>query len=622
MKIVIIENFLNTSIYFRIGKKSSKTLLQYKKYKLKSLIKELKKKNDNLDINVFFAADQKIYIDKDVKIDLISEYRIKIDRSEYIKIKEKIVKETTKNSIQFLKNSLNLKTFHYKEIFLGKLIEFYVVLFFNEILGEFEIVKKILESEKFDKIIFFNANPIFSDFYLYLTKKFGNVEIFRDKLLEWNRKISIWLKFKNVFPVTNYGIRNLFFSKKIPLNKQNKVLFIANTTNHYKSLSPIYNHFKNDRGYNPMFFKDHPRLNPLKKYPDLIKFLFQMKKIWNNNFKKISSGLIYDSLKLNNLIEEFYKTHLFFFLTSIFKNHYYFEKFIEKLKPSIAVLADSLSAEGRLYAKFCKLKNIPTIYVPHAGTPVYDELITKSDFSYSAISGEFSKNYLISKGEEEKHIIITGRARYTDLYSGKIKKLNKIQNMNNNRIYKFEPNKFIILYTTNPFGDTVSKKSMITIINALNELGLIENLVIKLHPRESGMVYKEVLKSLQVDPIIVKDLNILELINSCSLLLAGRSTTILEAMIIGKPVILLDLFNFDFSYTGKYEFCTEKSVIIVENQAQLMEKIEELAKDQNLYNSYSAQLKERAKFFSYFSENENPTEKIAKLIKDMLRMKE
>lgn len=139
-------------------------------------------------------------------------------------------------------------------------------------------------------------------------------------------------------------------------------------------------------------------------------------------------------------------------------------------------------------------------------------------------------------------------------------------------------------------------------------------MIIKLHPKETGVLQRRILQKLNVNPIIVRDINILTLIKSCDLLLTSFSTTILEAMIIGTPVIILDFINKEFPFSGKYLFSEEKYVKTTKHQESLTKIIKQLTTNPDLLKKYSEELKINADKFSFYDGNDPPTEKIINLI--------
>ncbi|MFX0178500.1 MAG: DUF354 domain-containing protein, partial [Candidatus Hodarchaeota archaeon] len=215
--------------------------------------------------------------------------------------------------------------------------------------------------------------------------------------------------------------------------------------------------------------------------------------------------------------------------------------------------------------------------------------------------------------------VVTGRPRYEHFHKGEIEKLEEVKDIFNAKQYEFNSKKFTILLTTNPIDERSNEKIITSVVNSLKKLNLIDNLIIKLHPREDGEVHKKILRNLGVNPIIVKDYNILQLIKSSDLLLSRVSNTVIESMIIGTPVILLDFINVNFIFTSRYVFTEDKSLISVKDQNELTDILHKLIKNEDFYYKYSINLKNLSKGYSFYDEKQTPTEKILNLFFNEIR---
>jgi CDP-glycerol glycerophosphotransferase (TagB/SpsB family) len=79
------------------------------------------------------------------------------------------------------------------------------------------------------------------------------------------------------------------------------------------------------------------------------------------------------------------------------------------------------------------------------------------------------------------------------------------------------------------------------ICNAVKDF-LDVQFVIKVHPSELSLsVYDTVLKQVGIRALVTKEANIYEVLYVCDLMMTGYSTTALDAMILDKPVITLNL---------------------------------------------------------------------------------
>ena len=258
--------------------------------------------------------------------------------------------------------------------------------------------------------------------------------------------------------------------------------------------------------------------------------------------------------------------------------------------------------------------NIPTLYIPHAGVPIEGEVVCKKDFTYMALWGEFDSKYYLNLGMDMKNLIITGNPRFQSFYNQQIKSLDEVKDMFSDRVYNFKKHKKTIILATSPFDKASLEQLIKVVINTLGDLNLIGNLIIKLHPSENGIFHKQLIDKLNVNPLIIRDYNILELINSCDILISCQSSIILEAMIIGKPIILAEFVNLGFMYIEPYAFTTKNILKVAEDQTNLKEILTNLIENNIEFSNYSKWLKEKSKGFSFYDVDDPPINKIVNLI--------
>ena len=173
MKYLILDNLFNGNYVFH-PKSLSKFLINYKKNKLKALIKKLKSNSSQkINIKIITNNTTKFNLGRDIELELLSDFRIKIERERFIEIEKKIVRKTRENLFKLLKGLLNLKIFHIEGVFIGKIIEFDFLMLFNRIFGEYEILLEILQKESYDKVIFINQN----DNYINFIKLLNSVNV-------------------------------------------------------------------------------------------------------------------------------------------------------------------------------------------------------------------------------------------------------------------------------------------------------------------------------------------------------------------------------------------------------------------------------------------------------------
>ena len=626
MKIIIIDNAFNLNyvFYLRISAYLSKLVNKYKRYKVCRLVRELKQEyNNQLKIKIISNQNKKYFVDKDIEFVLLSDYRLSLERDKFISIIDKIKPKTKEILTKVFQDSKKLRKNYIENIFIGDIIEMPLLWFLNKMFGQFELLKQILQNEEFDKVIFINQNPLYLDFFLDFKNFFKNIEICFNSFISVISKIPKLLKIKYILGLILksqiLSIKTRIQQKKIKHNVCFKtLLFVSNSENQFNSIKNIHHHYKKNNRYNTLKYSNLNFLS-LSKIPKLITFMIYLKQCWKNSFNSLFINFNYEEIKVNNLLKDFYNTQLFFVSPIIFNQYNNFKKFTEKYNPSIVFISNEMSPDGRLYSCYCSQNNIPTIYIPHAAFPIYDESITRKHFSYINVPGESDKNYLLIKGEKERKIILTGRPRYEKIYRGSLKKLYKIKDSIENREYYFDRRSFTILFTTSPIDYEAKKRGLDIVVTCLKELNLIDSLIIKIHPRESILWYKKRLSELGVNPIVVKqEYDIFELINSCDLLLSRTSTTILEAMIIGTPVIILSFMNLKFHITGTYLFSRDNRILNVKTIEELKVLLMKIINNKSFYQKYRSEIKKISKKYNYYDTNRTSFDIIVDLIDKIL----
>lgn len=192
-------------------------------------------------------------------------------------------------------------------------------------------------------------------------------------------------------------------------------------------------------------------------------------------------------------------------------------------------------------------------------------------YTVIAVTGEYTKEMLISKGVDASKISIVGQPRWDEL-------VKPHQNNTENTISRLHPDlkEKMILLTTQPLveSDMWTEEDRELFITAIiNSIACIEryNLVIKLHPRDNREAYEKIIHNhnLENKCIIYQNEKLNNLLRNCDILLTHICTTALEAMILNKPVIIVD-----FKYPTKgIPFVDFGAAIGVDRPSDLLEAI-------------------------------------------------
>lgn len=303
------------------------------------------------------------------------------------------------------------------------------------------------------------------------------------------------------------------------MSKQKNVLSVEYRFDHELMFDQIAKEFGKNYDFNMH------RLRLTSIYSILNKTNIKIKKIVvkntddNFNYKRNKSGEIRSKL-------------LGMFCGLIFSILYLIPIFKHK-KPDIIIVVNDLTLFGRAAIVAGHIMKIPSVRIsasvvaPNQRTPpLYADLMI--------VSGEAIKEVYAQSGIPEEKIIITGNPRFDTLFKrNRFEDRTKIFTK-----YKLNPNKKLIVYTTQPIKER--DKLLNAIFNALKKLPEIQ-LIVKPHPSESTLLYNQMMDMEKLNnAIIVEDIEIYELLNAADCVLTSFSATGLEAMMLDKPVISIN----------------------------------------------------------------------------------
>jgi len=232
-----------------------------------------------------------------------------------------------------------------------------------------------------------------------------------------------------------------------------------------------------------------------------------------------------------------------------------------------------------------------------------------------AVFGDATKDLLVSEGVAPDRIIVTGNPKFDKLFrareSGFKKKICEKWHI---------PVDHNIILLATQFNVEVKiwtlqqrEKFVLAIASSVAKLP-DTNLIIKVHPpQEDEKNYIEIAKGITPQPIVCKFDPIDELISSSEIIITTESTIGLEAMALGKPVIIVDLF----SGLGVSSFYDNSGAIHVTEEQEMFPTIKNI-----LYNQYQgSSLPESVRTFLYeqaYLQDGMASKRIAQIIKDLV----
>ncbi len=174
----------------------------------------------------------------------------------------------------------------------------------------------------------------------------------------------------------------------------------------------------------------------------------------------------------------------------------------------------SISANGSIETPYCPVPDKTAVYGPY----YYHLLTSKSSYPSSSVA-------------------ITGQPRYdaltvVDRFADREKFCSKLQ---------LDPNRNIVLVATQNLPTPKAQTFLRRILRALKTFPDLQ-IILKPHPKENEERYNEIVKSGYVNvTVLSRKADTFEALYNCDLLIAGFSTVITEATILGKPSVTVHI---------------------------------------------------------------------------------
>ena len=260
---------------------------------------------------------------------------------------------------------------------------------------------------------------------------------------------------------------------------------------------------------------------------------------------------------------------------------------INTIQPKIVVSPSETSEFDKNIFHICKKLNIPTIAIQHG--LINDIRLIKPKGhncpipTITCVYGIADKKFLLTKGNyPEDSVLVTGNPRWDNIKNKQYDKKEICDKLHINI------NKKIVVFATQPLTLIKNREVISKIISkAINELQDIQ-FIIKVHPMETVDYYKDILNNKNV--VLVKDMDMLNIIYICDSLIMVNSTIGLETLIFDKPLITVNelIAEQDFiNYAG--------NAIVVHKEEDLVQSIKD-----SLYNlDVISKLKENRERFVY-----------------------
>jgi len=214
----------------------------------------------------------------------------------------------------------------------------------------------------------------------------------------------------------------------------------------------------------------------------------------------------------------------------------------EREKPSVVLMMDDVTVLERAAASLAKLVGIPSVAVQYGAGPLSRTqplMLLTTDLM--AVSGEAAKSSLVKhRAIPPERLRVTGQPGF----EYRLSKVKRAGYRDLSETLGLDPNKPIVVFASHALhpGLTAEARDRVlrAIYGAVERLGYVQ-LVVKLHPSEGTEHHQALVGHYALHTVrIVKHVDLYALLSSCDMLItAWESTTALEAMLLGKPVIMI-----------------------------------------------------------------------------------
>jgi len=425
--------------------------------------------------------------------------------------------------------------------------------------------------------------------------------------------------------IVSYPLRRLKTTKKdeaAETKRQGKVLIIKDIIEPLEAVSCLYDNLKNT-GFNAMVIAlEDERKRCIQKNitfrtfhsyltDEIIKNRKSSEKSFHSSWHEIERNHDFRKNEYHGVrLWRYTKNMLEFFFLSRFPDLAFLadmaEEAINREAPSLVILWDDIGPFGKTIAMVCKKKKIPCLTAQHGifgGMPVI-----KSCSDKVAVYGDYARSVFIKNGTPEEKIIITGNIKFDLLLRKKFDKKRVFE-----KLGVPENRKLIVLATTS--GSTNERIFRMALSAAKKMKGA--RIVAKLHPAERDISgYIRIMKEMNFEIPLVKDFDLYELLNACDLLLTVHSTVGMEAAVMGKPMILLDVPEDSFVPQAELPYYEEGVALKASDEKELEAAMAAVFSDKGIAGRMDLKRKEFVRKHAFRLDGK-AAERIAKLAEKM-----
>jgi len=216
---------------------------------------------------------------------------------------------------------------------------------------------------------------------------------------------------------------------------------------------------------------------------------------------------------------------------------------LAKYKPRLIITADDADQRSRIYSLLGKYNRFESLVIQQGlSNDNYPDWRYFAG-SYVAAMGVRAEKTILKQGVLDDVITVTGHPGFDRLLAIDLSGCRQIR-----KNFGCVDSDHLILFASQPFYNNIFKspESRIEMIRqTCNVISCIRNtvFVIKPHPNENLIELRRICKNFKNVKIIDKGVDITGFIQACDIFVTMFSTTALQALYIGKPVLNIDFPN-------------------------------------------------------------------------------
>ena len=496
-----------------------------------------------------------------------------------------------------ISHNWHMDRFIFKNISLGQIAYFRTVFYFSRVIKTFQTILNIIEKEKPTEFLSFENTDLYIKEFNHILKyichlkkitfniiplevksKGFNIQKSNQKKIMKNflktlisfRPVMIgikyllsllyqlrsikaygyWSKKKKILIYTDYKEKAL----NIELSKDNQ--FQVYLLKFKPTFKDIINNIKSILG-SPLsglsIYLNYYKSKKLLKEENLLIKEYVNK--WKRLFKEVSNSesFTYKNYNIWPIVKTFILSNIFLKFQVYIKNISRIHRLLKKERINFLIFHTDVTEVSKIFALVANQLNIPSMVIQHGITGHHIGFLPLSA-NIIAVWGKISKEFLEKQNLNSDRIIITGSSRY-DKYIC-LKKNENLKKKKKNYVYSqfgIDKNKKLIVFTTN-HGDfnirlassSLNQKEVMEMFDCVFKVfNDMKNsfLIIKLHPSDPNMhIPKKLINNLKIEnAIVLKNFNTKNLITASDCIITKYSTTGLEAILLEKPIIVLNL---------------------------------------------------------------------------------